>query len=51
MDQAHPDLPFALAGLECLRTLKYAARHCKLTDDQIEAVFAKNALALYKMKA
>ena len=47
MDQAHPDLPFALAGLECLRTLKYASWNCGLTDDQIEAVFCKNALALY----
>ena len=46
-DTSHPGIEFALTGLEALRTLKYASIHSNLTDSQVEAIFRKNARALF----
>ncbi len=39
----------ALVGLEALRCLKLAARHARLTDDQVADVFAGNARRLLRL--
>lgn len=43
---SHTELRPIFVGLESLRCLKLAARHARLTDTQVEAVFHDNAAAL-----